>query len=37
MALAREKGTTFNFLKWNNRDHSYTPIRIDLMGERDVI
>ncbi len=37
MALAREKGTAFNFLKWNNRDHTYTPIKIDLEGGRDVV
>ena len=31
-ALAREKGDTFNVLKWNNRDRQYTPIRIGLKG-----
>lgn len=35
-AMAREKGTTFNVLKWNNRDRQYTPIRISVEGTRDV-
>ena len=35
-AIAREKGTTFNILKWNNRDRMYTPIRISIEGEMNV-
>lgn len=31
-ALAREKGDTFNVLKWNNRDRQYTAIRIGIKG-----
>ena len=31
-ALAREKGDTFNVLKWNNRDRIYTAIRIGVKG-----
>jgi hypothetical protein len=31
-ALAREKGDTFNVLKWNNRDRAYTAIRIGIKG-----
>lgn len=31
-AIAREKGETFNVLKWNNRDRKYTPIRISVKG-----
>jgi hypothetical protein len=31
-ALARERGDTFNVLKWNNRDRIYTPIRIGVQG-----
>jgi hypothetical protein len=31
-ALAREKGDTFNVLKWNNRDRVYTAIRIGIKG-----
>lgn len=29
-AIAREKGSTFNILKWNNRDRRYVPIRISI-------
>lgn len=35
-ALAREKGDTFNVLKWNNRDRIYTPIRIGVKGVTGV-
>ena len=35
-AMAREKGTTFNILKWNNRDRQYTPIRISIEGNQSV-
>jgi len=35
-ALAREKGSTFNILKWNNRDRQYTPIRISIEETRNV-
>lgn len=35
-ALARERGDTFNVLKWNNRDRQYTPIRIGLKGVTGV-
>jgi hypothetical protein len=31
-AMAREKGDTFNVLKWNNRDRCYTAIRIGVKG-----
>lgn len=30
MALAREKGTVFNFLKWSNRDRQYSQVTFDL-------
>jgi hypothetical protein len=30
MALAREKGTVFNFLKWSNRDREYSQVTFDL-------
>ena len=36
MAIAREKGSQFNFLKWNNRDFVYTPILVDTLGEDHV-
>jgi hypothetical protein len=36
MAIAHEKGTTFNFLKWNNRDYTYTPIKVDIEGDGNV-
>lgn len=35
-ALARERGDTFNVLKWNNRDRIYTPIRIGVKGVTGV-
>lgn len=35
-ALAREKGGTFNVLKWNNRDRQYTPIRISIEETQNV-
>jgi hypothetical protein len=35
-AMAREKGDTFNILKWNNRDRQYTAIRIGVKGEKNV-
>lgn len=35
-ALAREKGDTFNVLKWNNRDRVYTAIRIGVKGVTGV-
>jgi hypothetical protein len=35
-ALAREKGDTFNVLKWNNRDRIYTAIRIGVKGVTGV-
>lgn len=35
-ALAREKGGTFNVLKWNNRDRQYTPIRISIEENGNV-
>lgn len=35
-ALAREKGETFNVLKWNNRDRKYVAIRIGVQGEAGV-
>ena len=31
-AMARERGESFNFLKWNNRDRQYTAIRIGIKG-----
>jgi hypothetical protein len=34
--MAREKGDTFNILKWNNRDRQYTAIRIGVKGEKNV-
>lgn len=36
MAIACEKGNIFNFLKWNNRDFAYTPVRINVKGEGNV-
>lgn len=36
MAIAREKGSTFNFLKWNNREHDYTPVTINVEGDQYV-
>ena len=36
MAIVREKGSKFTFLKWNNRDFAYTPINVDLLGEDNV-
>lgn len=35
-ALAREKGESFNVLKWNNRDRQYTAIRIGIKGVTGV-
>lgn len=35
-AMAREKGTTFNLLKWNNRDRQYTPIRVSIEENQNV-
>ena len=35
-AMAREKGDTFNVLKWNNRDQVYTVIRVSVKGMKDV-
>lgn len=35
-ALARERASTFNILKWNNRDKQYTPIRISVGGAESV-
>ncbi len=36
MAIAREKGSTFNFLKWNNREHDYAPVTINVEGDNYV-
>ena len=36
VAMAREKGSTFNILKWNNRDRQYTAIRISVEGTTNV-
>lgn len=36
MAIAREKGKTFNFLKWNNREHDYSAVTINIEGDQYV-
>lgn len=35
-AIAREKTTVFNVLKWNSRDSAYTNARIDISGNTHV-
>jgi hypothetical protein len=37
MAFAREKGTTFNFLKWSNRDRQYSQVTFDLKETGHVL
>lgn len=37
MALAREKGSVFNFLKWSNRDRQYSQVTFDLKETGHVI